>query len=190
MNAVAFEKLESADVKVKYTFVRDLLTAGKENPEELYPYLPEIISMLDSENNIVTWAAIELLGDLIGVDADHKIRALLPRLYMYLDTGKMITANNAVVTLSEIAKTELGFQDEIIEELLKIEGYEYDTDECKNIVYGTIIKGMNTCYPAIREEKTKKKVFEFIRKQEGNTRNATKKKAAAFLKKYSRQEQG
>lgn len=190
MNAAAFEKLESPDIKGKYAFVRALLVAGKENPKALYPYLAKIIGMLDSKNTIVTWAAIELLGNLIGVDKDHKIKALLPRLYMYLNTGGMITANHAVAALSEIAKVELGFQDEIIGELLKTEGYEYDTDECRNIVYGTIIKGMNTCYPVIREEKTKKKVFEFIRKQQGNTRNATKKKAEAFLKKYSRKEQG
>ena len=188
MSGISFEKLESVNTKEKYAFVKELLALGKENPKDLYPYLPQIIHMLDTGNNIIIWAGIELLGSLITIDKSHRIKLQLPRLYTYLNTGKMITANHAVAALSEIAKVEVELQDQIVEEILEIQEYEYDTEECKNIVYGNIIKGMVTCYPTLQNEKTKKKVVEFIRKQKENTRNATKKKAEEFLKRYAKQE--
>lgn len=188
MSIPSFEKLESANCKERYAFVKELLTTGKENPKDLYPYLLQIIHMLDTGNNIIIWGGIELLGLLSKVDKDHRIELQLPRLYTYLNTGKMITANHAVAALLEIAKDKRGFQDAIVEEILKTQEYKYDTEECKNIIYGTIIKGMDTCYPTLQNEKTKKKVVEFIRKQKKNGRNATKKKAEGFLKRYMKQE--
>lgn len=188
MSVPSFEKLESVNTKEKYAFVKELLTRGKASPENLYPYLLQIIHMLDTGNNIIIWAGIELLGLLIKVDKDHRIKLQLHRLYTYLNTGKMITANHAVASLLEIAKVEFTLQDEIVEEILKTKEYKYDTEECKNIVYGNIIKGMDTCYPTIRNETTKKKVVEFIKKQKENTRNATKKKAEGFLKRHMKQE--
>jgi hypothetical protein len=188
MSVPSFEKLESVNAKEKYAFVKELLAAGKQNPKGLYPYLPQIIYMLDTGKNIIVWAGIELLGSLIKVDKNRRIKSQLPRLYTYLNTGRMITANHAVAALSEIAKVEVELQDKIIEEILKTQEYKYDTEECKNIVYGNIIKGMETCYPTIKNEKTKKEVVEFIRKQEENKRNATKKKAEGFMKRYTKQE--
>jgi hypothetical protein len=188
MSVPSFEKLKSVDTKEKYAFVKELLALGKENPKDLYLYLPQIIHMLDTGNNIIIWAGIELLGSLITVDKSHKIKLQLPRLYTYLNKGRMITANHAVTALSKIATVELELQDKIIEKILKTQEYEYDTEECKNILYGQIIKGMETCYPTLHNGKTKKKVVEFIEKQKENTRNATKRKAEGFLKRYTMQE--
>lgn len=185
MNAPSFEKLESADPKEKYSFVKELLLTAREHPESVYPYFPQVVQMLDTGNTIIVWAGIELIGCLSRVDEDHRIVALLPKLYAYLNTGKMITANHAVSSLLEIARVERALQDKIIEEVLKTQEYEYDTEECKNIVYGTIIKGMMVCYPTLRSETIKYRVLEFIRKQRENTRNATRKKAEAFLDRFS-----
>jgi len=187
MNAISFEKLVSSDAKVKYGFVKELLSLGKEHPQRLYSSLPQIVSMLDSDNNIIRWAGIDLLGLLISFDSDHRIRPLLPKLYGYLNTGKMITANHAVWALFEIAKVDTENQSEIIGQILKTREYRYDTEECKNITYGNIIKGASTLYPNIREESVKKELYEFIKGQTANTRKATKKKAEVFIKKYARE---
>jgi hypothetical protein len=187
MEALDFEKLTPSDTKVKYGFVNELLSMGREHPQDLYPYLPHIVALLDSGNNILQWTGLDLLGLLITVDTDHRIRPLLPRLYRYLDTGKMITTNHAVWALFEIAKVESDDQNEILGEILKTQKYRYDTEECKNIVYGNIIKGASAVYPNIRDEGTKKKFYDFIGRQTANSRNATKKKAEAFIKKYDEQ---
>lgn len=187
MEALDFEKLTSSDTKVKYGFVNELLSMGREHPQDLYPYLPHIVALLDSGNNILQWTGLDLLGLLIAVDTDHRIRPLLPRLYRYLNTGKMITTNHAVWALFEIAKVESDDQNEILGEILKTQEYRYDTEECKNIVYGNIIKGASAIYPNIKDESTKKKFYDFIGRQTANSRNATKKKAEAFIKKYDEQ---
>jgi len=137
--------------------------------------------MLDSEKNIILWAGIELLGDLSKVDLHHKVRQQLPRLYSYLNTGKMITANHAVASLCKIAGEEVDLQKEIIREILKIKSYKYDSEECKNIVYGNIIKEIGSMFKVIEDEKTKEEVIKFVEEQVSNTRNATKKKAERFL---------
>ncbi len=186
MKTFSFEKLASPNPKEKYEFVNELLATGKEQPQDLYPYLPQIVELLDSDNNIIRWAAIDLIGLLIVVDTDHRIPLLLPKLYRYLNTGKMITANHAVWALFEITKVEPDTQNEIIKEILKTQGYSYDTEECKNIVYGNIIKSVSPIYPAIRDENIKMKVYEFVFRQTANTRNATKKKAENFIKKFTR----
>jgi len=185
MRVFSFEKLASPDTKEKYGFVRELLNTGKERPRDLYPYLPQIVTLLDSENNIIQWAGIDLLGLLITVDRDQGIPPLLPRLYRCLNTGKMITANHAVWALFEIAKAESDRQNEILEQILRTQEYQYDTQECKNIVYGNIIKGARALYPGIRDESTKKKIYDFIEAQTTNSRNSTKKKAEEFIKKYA-----
>jgi hypothetical protein len=187
MEALDFEKLTSSDTKVKYGFVNELLSMGREHPQDLYPYLPHIVALLDSGNNILQWTGLDLLGLLIAVDTDHRIRPLLTRLYRYLNTGKMITTNHTVWALFEIAKVESDDQNEILGEILKTQEYRYDTEECKNIVYGNIIKGASAIYPNIKDESTKKKFYDFIGRQTANSRNATKKKAEAFIKKYDEQ---
>lgn len=187
MEALDFEKLTSPNPKVKYGFINELLRMGREDPQDLYPHLPHIVALLDSDNSILQWTGLDLLGLLIAVDTDHRIRPLLPRLYRYLNTGKMITANHAVWALFEIAKVESDHQNEILGEILKTQEYSYDIEECKNILYGNIIKGASAIYPNIRDAGTKKKVYDFIVKQTANGRNATKKKAEAFMKKYEEQ---
>lgn len=188
MNSSSFEQLSSPDIKVKYAFTKELLKLGKERPQELYPYLSQILTLLESDNNIIKWVGIDLLGLLIPVDKDHRIRHQLPQLYQKLNTGKMITANHAIGTLFEIAKRESDKQDEIIEQILKTQEYTYDTEECKNIIYGNIIKGAKTMYPFIIHEATKKELYDFIAGQTANSRSATKKKAEDFIKKYAQKE--
>ena len=184
MNEKSFEILNSTNAKEKYQFVNKLIDFGKHSPETLYPYISTVISLLDSKNSIIKWTGIDLLGYLISVDTDHKIVEQLPRLYMNLNTGKMITANHVVWALIEIANVLKERQKEIIETILKVQEYNYDTEECKNIVYGNIIKGFSKIYNTIDDDKIKSTVYEFIKNQVGNRRNSTKKKAETFIKKH------
>jgi hypothetical protein len=62
---------------------------------------------------------------------------------------------------------------------LKIKNYVYDTDECKNIIYGKMIEAFDKIVVDINRNKD---VKVFIEEQSHNTRNSVKKKAEKLLK--------
>lgn len=180
MEKIDFADLMSADPKVKYGCARSLLAVAKENPAELYPRLDFFVGLLDGENRILKWTAIDIIGHLAKVDGAGKTDKLLGRLFSLLGAGNMITANHATGALANMALAKPGHRDRITAELLKIEGHSYETDECRNIAIGAAILAIGSHFGQLRD---KEAAVEFVRRQMKNTRNATRKKAEQFLKK-------
>ncbi len=94
----------------------------------------------------------------------------------------MITASNVVKGAPKIAKSKPALTERVTRELLKVEKAKYQTDECRNIALGITIKSFEQFFDQIED---KAAVIKLIKKQLNNSRNATKKKAADFLKKYN-----
>ena len=173
--------LSSRDPKVKYGCTKKLLAVAKENPAELYPQLDFWLELLDSENKIIRWTAIDIIGNLARVDEAKKPDVLMGKLLALLNTGNMITANHAILALANIALAKAKHQPKITDELLKVEGYNYETDECRNIAMGTVIQALDLYFGQLKDKET---AIEFVRRQTENSRHATKKKAEKFLAKY------
>jgi hypothetical protein len=87
------------------------------------------------------------------------------------------------MALSGIAIAKPQYQKQITKELLRVEHYDYDTDECRNIAIGKVIEAIGSYSGQLKDRKA---VIEFARRQTRNTRNATRKKAERFLKKLSK----
>lgn len=172
--------LSSNDPKVKYSSAKKLTAFAKDNPSRLYPYFDSFIKLMDSKNNILKWNAIRIIGHLAKVDSEKKVDKLLNKLFWFLSSGNLILANNTIAALVEIALAKPEHQDEIMSILLKVEQYNYETNECRNIALGKVVLALDAC-PA--NTKNRKGVIEFVQRQTQNTRNATKKKAEQFLKK-------
>ena len=179
---VNLDDLNSTDPKVKYKAVKDILAIVKESPIELYPQIDKFIELLDSENNILRWTAIDVIGYLSSFDKDKKIDKLLDKLFGFLNAGKLITANHAIAALTNIASEKEEHREKITNELLKVQNYSYNTEECKNIALGKLIESLSTYFNKIDD---KKAVIKFVMSQTNNSRNATAKKAEAFLKKHA-----
>ena len=176
---IDLENLLSENPKVKYVFAKQLLSIAKENPKALYPRLDFFVNLLENENQIIKWTSIDIIGYLSKVDEKKKIDRLLQRLFGFLNSGKLITANHAIFALSEIAVNKPEYKDKITEELLKVEHYNYDITECRNIAIGKVILALGMYVDQIEN---KKSIVEFLQRQTNNTRNATKKKAQELLK--------
>ena len=144
MEKINLADISSRDPKIKYGCAKNLLAVAKENPAEIYPELDFFVELLDSENNIIKWTAIDIIGRLARVDEAKKIDTLLERLFGLLNTGKMITANHAIMALADIALARPEHQQKITDELLKVECYNYDTDECRNIAIGAVIQAIDS----------------------------------------------
>jgi len=93
----------------------------------------------------------------------------------------MITANHAIMALANIALARPEHQPKITDELLKVEHYNYDTDECRNIAIGTAIQAIGSYFNGLKDGEA---AIEFAKRQTKNSRNATRKKAEKFLAKY------
>ncbi len=127
---------------------------------------------------------MDVIGALARVDKAKAVDKLMGKLFGLLNAGNMITAHHAITALTDIALARPEFQAEITNELLRVEHYNYDTVECRNISIGKVILAISTCFSQLEN---KEAVIEFVRRQTRNTRNATKKKAVQFLKKYEQQ---
>ncbi len=183
MGKVNFDDLLSKDPKIKYGCAKNLLAVAKENPAEIYPNLDFFVKLLDSENKILKWTAIDVIGALARVDNAKAIDKLMDKLFELLSAGNMITAHHAITALTDIALAKPEYKAKITNELLKVEHYNYDTDECRNIAIGKVILAISTYFNNLED---KEAAIEFARQQIKNTRNATKKKAEQFLRKYKR----
>ena len=175
---IDFNKLFDKNPKVKYGVAKQFKIIAQENPSELYPFLDKFIPLLDNENNVIKWTAINVIGLLAKVDKENKIDPLLSKLYKQLNCGKLITVNHIIECLINISLAKPEYKDKTVKELLKIQNYEYDTDECKNIIYEKIIEAFDKIVENINKNKD---VKTFIEKQSHNTRNSVKKKAEKLL---------
>ena len=170
----------SKTAKIKYASTKKAIVISKENPSELYPDFDFFIELLNSENQIIKWTAIQIIGNLSKVDKKKKVDKLLPRLIRFLNCGKMITANNTILALSEIALNKPEYQEMIFKEFIKVEQYNYDTSECRNVALGKVILALGKFK---REIKGQKDILEFLERQTNNTRIPVKKRAIKLLEK-------
>lgn len=176
---INLKDLSSNDPKVKYGCAKNLLSIAKDDPNKIYPFINFFDELMDNENNILKWTAIDIIGLLSKIDKEKKVDKQIYKLFSLLNAGKMITANHAIEALASIASSKPEYQTKITDELLKVEHYTYDTDECLNIALGKTITAISSYFDKLKD---KKAVIEFVKRQTKNKRNATKKKAEQFLK--------
>ena len=182
MSKINLKELLSNDTKAKYRCIKRVIATSERNPKELYSDIDFFVKLLSSENNVIKWTAIRVIGNLSFVDKKNKVDKFIPRLIKLLNSGKLITANHAIFALTNIVLSKPENKDKMIRELIKIEHYNYDTVECRNIATGKVILALDKFGEQIRGNK---KVLEFVRRQTKNTRNATKKRAEKLLKKLT-----
>lgn len=183
---INFKDLSSKDPKIKYGCAKNLLSMAKDNPTKLYPHIDFFVELMESENNVLKWTAIDIIRFLSKVDKGKKVDKLMDKLFSLLNAGKMITAGHAITTLANIALTKPEYQKIITDKLLKVEHYNYDTGECRNIAIGKVILAIGSYFNQLENKKV---VIEFVERQTKNTRNATKSKAEKFLKKFKKQKE-
>ncbi len=171
--------LSSDNAKIKYRRAKSLVAIARANPKQLYPHLNFFVNLLNSENNILKWTAVDIVGYLSGVAAGNHLDELLDILVRFLHAGKLITANHAIAALSHIALVKPEYQSKITRELLEVEHCNYDTEECRNIAIGKVIQGISSYFKYTDHND---QALEFVTRHMNNARPATSKKAQRILK--------
>jgi hypothetical protein len=173
--------LGSPGATAKFKCARILKTLSGNRPEMLYPYFDFFMSLTEDSNSIVKWNAIDIIAGLCAVDSDGKFPGVFEKFYGLLSAGELITAAHVVENSGRIANARPELLDKIADELLKVEAVPLPTEECRNILRGKAIEALGECFGRV---KNRDEVVAFVKKQLGNPRPATRKKAAVFLKKY------
>ena len=173
-------KLNSQNPQINYGFAKELLKIGSENPEQLYEHFDYWAKLIKSNNNILKWTAIDIVGYLSAVDKDNRIDPLIPDLINYLHGGVLITCNHSIFALGLISQNKPNFKEKTINELISISQDNFKTNECKNIAIGKVLEVIK---PFAAEIKNNISVITFIENATKSERNSTKKKAEQLLKK-------
>jgi len=174
-----FVGISSTNPRIKFGSAKVLRIISERKPEMLYSKLDFFVNLLDSENNILKWIALDIISNLTRIDFRNEFNKLFKKFYGYLYEGSLITAGHVVDNSSKIALSKPELQDKITEELLKVEEVTLPTQECRNILIGKTIKAFEVYFDNLKD---KDKVISFVKRQSNNPRNATKARAEKFLK--------
>jgi hypothetical protein len=178
--------ISSATARIRFASAKVLKMISEKKPEILYPSMDFFVNLLDSENNILKWNAMDTIANLTTIDTENKFDRLFRRFYGYLCDGSLITAVHVVDNSGKIALAKPKFQDEITKELLKVEKIPLPTEECRNILIGKTIKAFDVYYGKVEAKSHREKIVSFVKSQLSNPRNATKSKAERFLRKLEK----
>lgn len=175
------EGIYSEKAAIKFKSAKILRIISEERPGLLYPKWDFFEKLLDSENNIIKWNAMDVIANLTRVDSRNRFDKIFRKFYGMLYDGSLITAAHVVGNSWKIAKAKPGLGSRITSELLKVEKIPLPTEECRNILKGHAILSFSEYFDQIKE---KGKVKSFARRELKNSRNATRSKAEKFLKKF------
>ena len=177
-----FNGISSENPRIKFKSAKILRVISEKSPEILYSKMDFFIDLLDSENRILKWVAIDVIGNLTSIDSKNKFDKIFKKYYSFLSAESMITVGHVVDNSGKIAKARPHLTQRITSELLNIEKIPtkpHLTQECKNILLGKAILAFGMYFDQIEN---KDNVISFVKRQLNNTRNATKVKAEKFLK--------
>lgn len=175
--------INSTNPRIRFESAKVLRIISRRKPEMLYSRMEFFVNLLDSENNILKWNAMDIIANLAKVDSRDEINRLFKKFFGYLYEGSLITAGHVIDNSGKIALSKPELQDEITKELLKVEEIPLPTEECRNILLGKTIIAFQVYFDRI---KNRQKVVSFVKRQLNNSRNATKAKAERFLVKLEK----
>ena len=180
--SMILEGVSSTNPRIKFGCAKILSKISEEHPEKLYKEIDFFIDLLDIENNIIKWNAMDVIANLVCVDTKKKFDDIFTKYYSFINSDTMVTVAHVVDNSGKIALAKPYLINQITNELLKLEKISTKprlTQECKNILFGKAIIAFDQYFDQIEKPK---EVISFIKRQLKNTRAATKIKAEKFLK--------
>ncbi len=172
----------SENPRIKFRSAKILRMISEKEPELIYPELDFFTRLLDSENNILKWNAIDTIANLTVVDRKNKFDRIFGKFYGLLREGSLVTAAHVVENSGKIARAKPKLRARITKELLKAERIKLPTEECRNIILGKVILAVDEYFDQIQD---KVEIISLVRKQLKNSRKSTRIRAEKFLRKNS-----
>jgi len=170
----------SENKRVKNASAKCLREVSRTDPKKLYANFDFFVKLIEGDDTILKWNAIEVLSNLTEVDTENKFNGRILNKYIsLLSDESMVTAANTVTALGKVALNKPRLRKKITEELAKVDTLPHSA-ECRNILAG---KAIETFDLYVDELKDKEKIKLFAEKHLKNKRNAMRKKAEILLSK-------
>jgi hypothetical protein len=112
------EGLRSKDARVQSDCIKVLYEIGYISPELIAPFVQEFLSLLKARNNRMVWGAMIALGTMAGLGADE-IYPHVPLLKEVMRKGSVITTDNGIKILAEVAAKRQAYCDVLFPHLLE-----------------------------------------------------------------------
>ena len=164
----------SENKRIKNAAAKCLREISRTNPKKLYPEFDFFVKLIDGNDTILKWNAIEVVSNLTEVDTANKFNGkILNKYFALLSNESMVTAANTITALGKIALHKPRLKKKITDELVKVDILPHSS-ECRNILAGHALLAFESY---VAEVKDKKEMKHFAEKHLKNRRNATRKKA-------------
>ena len=175
------EGADSDNKRVKNASAKCLREISRINPKVLYPHFNFFVKLIEGDENILKWNAIDVLGNLTDVDTGKKFNTnILKKYFGLLRDKSMVTAANTFRILGKVALNKPKFRKKITAELMNVEELPFSV-ECKNILAGTAIEAFEMF---IDEVDGKEEIIKFAKKHILNRRSGTRKKGKEVFKEF------
>ena len=173
------EGASSQNKRIKNASAKCLRAVSRTSPKTLYHEFNFFAKLINGEDTILKWNAIEVLSNLTEVDTANMFNGKILNKYIsLLSDESMVTAANTIVALGKVAHNKPRFRKRITEMLVKVDTLPH-SPECRNILAGKALVAFGLY---IDELKDKKEIIKFAEKHLKNRRNVTRIKAGKLLK--------
>lgn len=179
-----FNATESEVTQVKYKSAKVMRFISEWDPNILYPHWSRFERRLSNNNTFLRSDAMFVLANLTQVDKKNRFEKIFDKCYKQIDDPSMIPAANLVGISGKIALAKPNLQTKIVNKLIAIDKTNH-SPECKNIIKGKAIESFSEFFDKTSYA-NQKKIMEFVKSEIINSRNATKKKAEKFLRKWDK----
>lgn len=184
-NQEAVEQLVAATsspmARLRLGAAKALRTLSEREPDLLYPHFEFFDKLRRSDNSVLRWNAMLVLGNLAPVDTEEKIDAILDDYLGSIRGPHLIDAANTIRGATAMAVSKPHLADRIARAILQVEAANYKTPECRRVAIGHAINAFTRLMPMVSD---KSGVQLFVTRQVENSRPATRKKAEAFVRRF------
>lgn len=167
--------------RVKNGAAKTLILLARRAPAVVHDELAFFRSLLDHDDSILRWTAMDVIGHVAAVDRGGRIRRpVLERLIDALDDPSMVTAAHAVDNLGRIAEHKPRMRAEATKHLLRAHRVRRSRD-CRQILAGRALVALARCCADLRDPDLEADVRAFARRLTRSPRASTRRKAAELL---------
>ncbi|MDD5288892.1 MAG: hypothetical protein PHY28_07285, partial [Dehalococcoidales bacterium] len=186
-NAILSELLagiQSSQDPTRYNSFKVILPISENHQGTLYPQWHLFEKMLESDNSYFKDIAIQIIANLTKIDTENRFEPLFDKYFGELGGDKTMTAAHVASNAGKIAGAKPGLQSKITDKLLNID--KLHQGKQIDLIKGHAIEAFNR-YFGESTEKDKKRILEFVKKEQTSRSPRTRKIAGDFLNKFGQE---
>ena len=177
------EELELSDNKLRSAAAKTLSHLAGHRPEWFQDDLGRYLTHLQSNQNIMRWASMDIAGHLIATDTNGQIdESVLKVLFDALDDESMVTAAHGIDNLARFGLARPAWHSQILAELFRVET-THRAANCREVLLGKVADALGNLLPHLSEVNRSAVITFLNRLSMSDGRDG--RKAAKILKRLS-----